>query len=212
MASHSSMSGSSELAPTRATLLERLRNLQDHASWQQFFDIYWKLIYCAAIKSGLSDQDAEEVVQETVIGVARNIETFEYRPESCSFKGYLMHITRRRIIDRLRKRGRGPLFVPLTPGADTSDPGIQVVDEMAEKAFSQVWDEEWEKNLIDAALERVKGAVKPEHYQIFYLYGVKKMPLAKVCELMNVSAAKVYVVHHRLARLVKREVRTLSKL
>jgi len=82
MASHSSIPGSSELAPTRATLLERLRNLQDHASWQQFFDTYWKLIYCAAIKSGLSDQEAEDVVQETVIGVARNMETFEYRPES----------------------------------------------------------------------------------------------------------------------------------
>jgi len=212
MASHSSISGSSELAPTRATLLERLRNLQDHASWQQFFDTYWKLIYCAAIKSGLSDQEAEDVVQETVIGVARNMETFEYRPESCSFKGYLMHITRRRIIDRLRKHGRRPLFVPLTSGTDTSDRGMQVVDETAEKAFIQIWDEEWEKNLMDAALERVKKAVKPEHYQIFYLYGIKKMPLQKVCDLLNVSAAKVYVVQHRVARLVKREVQTLAKL
>jgi len=214
MASHSSMSGSSELAPTRTTLLERLRNLQDHASWQQFFDTYWKLIYCAAIKSGLSDQEAEEVVQETIIGVARNMETFEYRPESCSFKGYLMHITRRRIIDRLRKQGRRPLFVPLAPGASTgtSDPGIQVVDEAAGNAFVQVWNEEWEKNLMDAALERVKKAVKPEHYQIFYLYGVKKMPLKKVCELLNVSAAKVYVVQHRVARMVKREVQVLAKL
>jgi RNA polymerase sigma-70 factor (ECF subfamily) len=212
MASHSSISGSSELAPTRATLLERLRDLQDHASWQQFFDTYWKLIYCAAIKSGLSDQEAEEVVQETIIGVARNMETFEYRPESCSFKGYLMHITRRRIIDRLRKHGKRPLFVPLTPGTDTSEPGMQLVDEAGEKAFTQVWNEEWEKNVIDAALERVKKAVKPDHYQIFYLYGVKKMPLKKVCELLNISAAKVYVVQHRVARMVKREVQTLAKL
>ena len=212
MASHSSISGSSELAPTRATLLERLRNLQDHASWQEFFDTYWKLIYCAAIKSGLSDQDAEEVVQETVTGVARNMETFEYRPETCSFKGYLMTITRRRIIDRLRKHGRRRHFVPLTSGTDTSDPGMQLVDEKGEEAFIQLWDEEWEKNLMDAALERVKKAVKPEQYQNFHLYGVKKMPLKKVCELLNVSAAKVYVVQHRVARMVKREVQTLAKL
>jgi len=123
-----------------------------------------------------------------------------------------MHITRRRIIDRLRKHGRRPLFVPLTSGTDTSDRGMQVVDETAEKAFIQIWDEEWEKNLMDAALERVKKAVKPEHYQIFYLYGIKKMPLQKVCDLLNVSAAKVYVVQHRVARLVKREVQTLAKL
>jgi hypothetical protein len=38
------------------------------------------------------------------------------------------------------------------------------------------------------------------------------MPLKKVCELLNVSAAKVYVVQHRVARMVKREVQTLAKL
>src|SRR6185369_14809509 len=82
-----------ELAPTRHTLLERLRDLDDHASWQEFFDTYWKLIYCAAIKFGLPHADAEDVVQETVIGVARRMETFRYEPEKCSFKGWLMHIT-----------------------------------------------------------------------------------------------------------------------
>src|SRR3954462_12547982 len=104
MTRHAAFSRPSELAPTRATLLERLRNLDDHASWQDFFDTYWKLIYCAAVKSGLSDHEAEEVVQETVIGVARKMETFRYEPQICSFKGWLMHVTRRRIIDHLRKR------------------------------------------------------------------------------------------------------------
>ena len=98
----------SELVPTRQSLLERLRNLDDHDAWQEFFDTYWKLIYCAAIKFGLSDTEAEEVVQETIIGVARKMETFRYEPQTCSFKGWLMHVTQRRIIDRLRKRQTQP--------------------------------------------------------------------------------------------------------
>ena len=91
-----------ELLPTRHSLIERLRNLDDQASWREFFDTYWKLIYGAAIRAGLSDQEAEDVVQETVIGVARKMESFRYEPAECSFKGWLMHVTRCRIADRSR--------------------------------------------------------------------------------------------------------------
>jgi len=206
-------SGGDELVPTRRTLIERLRDLDDQASWQQFFKIYWKLLCCAAIKSGLSDQEAEEVVQETVIGVARNMEHFRYDPESCSFKGWLMHITRRRIIDHLRKRQKRPQELePLLKDEGTSDPRLQISDSGATRAFELIWEDEWEKNLVDAALERIKATVRPEHYQIFYLHGIQNMPARDIGRLVGASAAKVYVVHHRIARLVKREVERLNQL
>jgi RNA polymerase sigma-70 factor (ECF subfamily) len=201
-----------ELVPTRQSLLERLRNLDDHDSWQEFFDTYWKLIYCAAIKFGLSDTEAEEVVQETIIGVARKMETFRYEPQTCSFKGWLMHVTQRRIIDRLRKRQTQPQsFTPLRSDTSTSGTALQIPDASAEQAFEGMWTEEWEKNLVDAAMERVKRKVNPEHYQIFYLHSVKNMAARDIGKLLGVSAAKVYVVQHRVAHLVKREVRVLEK-
>ncbi len=201
-----------ELAPTRATLVERLRNLDDQDSWQEFFDTYWKLLYCAGIKAGLSDEEAEEVVQETVIGVARNMEHFRYEPQTCSFKGWLMVIARRRIIDRLRKRQTRPQHLePLPSDTSTSNAGPQLADAAAEAAFAAIWDSEWEKNLVDAAMERVKRAIKPEHYQIFYLGSVKNLPARQIAELMHVSAAKVYVVRHRVARRVRNEVQALKQ-
>jgi RNA polymerase sigma factor (sigma-70 family) len=209
----SASSAGDELVPTRRTLLERLRDLDDDASWQEFFNTYWKLLYCAAVKSGLSDQEAEEVVQETVIGVARKMEHFRYEPETCSFKGWLMHITRRRIIDHLRKRQTRPQDVqPLPSELGTSEGGLQIPDAAATRAFERVWEDEWEKNLVDAAMERVKQAVKPEHYQIFYMHSVKNMPARDIGKLVGASATKVYVVRHRVGRLVKREVERLNEL
>jgi DNA-directed RNA polymerase specialized sigma24 family protein len=55
-----------EFIPTRATLINRLKNWQDQASWQDFFDTYWKLIYGLARKFGLNEEDAQDVVQETM--------------------------------------------------------------------------------------------------------------------------------------------------
>ncbi|HLH53009.1 MAG TPA: sigma-70 family RNA polymerase sigma factor [Verrucomicrobiae bacterium] len=200
-----------ELAPTRLSLLERLRDLDDHNSWQEFFDTYWKLIYCAAIKAGLSDADAEDVVQETIIGISRNMENFRYEPEICSFKGWLMRVTRNRIIDHLRK-ARSPkhAFVPLA--SDTSTGDVAEIAAAADgKDFENLWDEEWRKNLLDAAMERVKRKIAPEHYQIFYLQTVKGMSARDVGELLCASIAKVYVVRHRVSRLIKREVKTLER-
>jgi RNA polymerase sigma-70 factor (ECF subfamily) len=212
MANSHFVSDPGELAPTRLSLLERLRDLDDHGSWQEFFDTYWKLIYCAAIKGGLSDTDAEDVVQETIIGIARNMENFRYQPEVCSFKGWLMHVTRNRIIDHLR-RVRSPKhsFVPLPTDTRTAEGGMLMSDCTAEKVFEGLWDEEWRKNLVDAAMERVKRKVAPEHYQIFYLHSVKGMPARDVGQLIGASLPKVYVVRHRVARLIKQEIRALER-
>src|ERR1051326_4141157 len=98
------MANSEELIPTRDSLLSRLKNREDQESWQDFFDTYWKLVYGVAIKAGLTDQEAQEAVQETVITVARRIPEFKYDPAKCAFKTWLLNLTRWRIIDQIRKR------------------------------------------------------------------------------------------------------------
>jgi len=42
-----------------------------------FFDTYWRLIYCVATRSGLTETEAQDVVQETVICVAKDIQKFK---------------------------------------------------------------------------------------------------------------------------------------
>ena len=66
---------------TRRTLLSRLRNLDDQESWRKFFDRYWRLLYNVARRSGLDDSGTQEIVQDTVIAVARKIPEFRYDPE-----------------------------------------------------------------------------------------------------------------------------------
>jgi RNA polymerase sigma factor (sigma-70 family) len=210
-------SDSDELAPTRLSLIERLRDLDDQGSWQEFFDTYWRLIYCAAVKGGLPDNEAEDVVQETIIGIARNMENFRYEPEVCSFKGWLMHVTRCRIIDHLRKRPSAKYsFVPLPNDTHTGEdepkePEALVLGSPSEQEFENLWDEEWKKNLVDAAMERVKRRVSPEQYQIFYLHSVKGMLARDIAKLFGASLAKVYVSRHRVARMIKNEARLLER-
>ena len=93
-----------ELIPTRQSLLSRLKDCDDQEAWRVFFDTYWKLIYNAAIRAKLSEAEAQDVVQETVIAIARKIPEFVYDPSKGSFKTWLMRQTAWRIAGQIRKR------------------------------------------------------------------------------------------------------------
>src|ERR1041385_7370568 len=93
-----------ELIPTRATLIQRLKNWQDNSSWQDFFDTYWKLIFTVAIQAGLTEVEAQDVVQETMLAVARHMPSFNYNQSQGSFKTWLLNMTRWRIKDQVRRR------------------------------------------------------------------------------------------------------------
>ena len=199
------------LLPTRCSLLDRLRNWEDQASWRDFFNTYWKFIYGVAIRSGLSDQEAEDVVQETVLSVAKKMPEFIYDPARCSFKGWLMHVTRLRIMDQLRRRQPAFRQSPAGDGDSRRTPAVErVPDVSAAVEQDAAWDDEWERNLVDAAMERVKLRVKPEHYQIFHLSAVKGLGTLEVARMLQVNVGQVYLVRHRLAKEVKREVARLK--
>ncbi len=194
---------------TRLSLIERLADWQDQARWQEFFDTYWRLIYNVARKSGLTDSEAQEVVQETVITIAKNIG--KYDREAGSFKGWLLNTTRWRIADQFRKRepaenqrpgrdddGRETATIERIPGAD----GRQI---------ETVWDREWERNLFEAALERVKLRVSARQFQIFECCMIKRWSAARVAESLRVNLAQVYLAKHRVSALMKKEVAALAK-
>ena len=193
---------------TRASLLDRLKDREDQASWQEFFDTYWLLIYRVAKKAGLTDAEAQDIVQETVIAMANKLPGFIYDPKVCSFKTWMLRLTRWRIIDTLRKR-----LPQSAPAADSNGTATSALDRIPDESslkLDAVWDEEWEKSLLSAALQRVKPHLKPEHYQIFDLYALRQLPVSEVAEIMGISAARVYLVKHRVAARIRNEIKAIE--
>jgi RNA polymerase sigma factor (sigma-70 family) len=199
-----------DLIPTRYSLLSRLQNWEDQESWRDFFDTYWHLIYSVAVKSGLTEEEAQDVVQETVLCVAKEIQNFQRNRELGSFKAWLRNLTHWRIADQIKKREFAGLEPDSAAGEELRRRVENVVDESVLHSEA-LWEEEWRKNLFAAAVTRVKRSVKPEHYQIFDLYAVKGLPVKKVARVLGVSPAAVYVAKHRVASLIKLEIQALEK-
>jgi RNA polymerase sigma-70 factor (ECF subfamily) len=193
-------------------LLSRLKDWNDRESWKDFFDTYWKLIYLAATKAGLTDPEAQDVVQETVISVCKSIRGFKYRTEASSFKSWLLQLTKWRIIDELRRRGREKEPLQMTRSNASSETAtVERIPDPHGLALEAIWDREWDRNLMDAAIERVKRRVEAKQYQLFDLYVLKKWPVRKVATTLQVNAAQVYLAKHRVSALIRREIQYLEK-
>ena len=65
------------LLETRSSLIQRLKVTINGESWQEFFQTYWELIYNVARRSGLSEADAQDIVQETILKVHNSMDKFE---------------------------------------------------------------------------------------------------------------------------------------
>jgi len=197
--------------PTRASLLSRLRDLGDSDSWRAFFETYWRLIYNVARKAGLSDDAAQDVVQETVIAVARKMPDFRYDPAKGSFKQWLLLITRRRIHDQLRRQYRSVPMAEGQPHEMARALENQPASEPAPDAqIDAVWEHEWQQNLFLAALARVRRKANPKSYQVFDYCVLQELPAGQVARMLGLNAAQVYLARHRVSALVKRTARELE--
>jgi len=198
------------LVATRRSLIDRLADWNDRKHWQEFYDSYWKLIYSAARKSGLTDAEAQEVVQETVITVAKNIDKLKYDPAIGSFKGWLLQITRWRIVDQFREREPG-YFKRARSSDDRATATIERVPDSRVVDLDALWETEWKENLFGAAIARVKKKIEPKQFQIFDCYVRKEWPAQKVAERLGVNVGQVYLARHRVGALLKKEIKALEK-
>jgi RNA polymerase sigma factor (sigma-70 family) len=192
-----------ELIPTRASLLGRLKNSQDQASWQEFFDTYSGLIYGVARKAGLREDDAKGVLEATMKSVAEHMPKFRYDPELGSFKAWLRQIIGLQIISHTLQRRPSPGAPARDTDAMKSDP--------SGKALDQMWEAEWKTNLLNAAVANVKRRLDPKKYQIYDLQVNRQWPPEKVSARMAVSVEEVTLAKQNITEMIQAEVKRLEE-
>ena len=191
---------------TRESLLRRVRDWSDDASWQEFFEIYWRLIYALAIQAGLNECEAEDVVQTTMMAVADNIRGFRYESEVGSFKSWLCHQAQWKIRDQLRRRRREDEHLVRRGHTNTETLGIaEERDPLAE-----VFERDWNQAVAVVALARIRARVNPKHFQMFDLYVIKKWPIRRVSQTLQVNVAQVYLAKSRISRLLKKQTKQVE--
>lgn len=196
---------------TRKSLIERLENWEDQKTWDEFYKTYWRLIYSVALRAGLRSEEAFDVVQETILSIAKQSKQQRYDSQAGSFKAWLMNMTRWRIGDQYRRRAKDTAG-PGNPHADDRQTAtLERIPDADGNPLDRLWDEEWRKNLAETAIAQVKSRVAPKQFQIFDCYVIKGWGVRRVMDELGVSMAQVYLAKHRIGNLIKKEVEGLEK-
>ena len=159
-----------------------------------------------ARKAGLREEEAKEVLQETMKSVSQHIGTFQADPARGPFRGWLLNMVQWRIRDQVRKRL--PVAArPASPAeATATTPTVERMPDPHPGELERVCDEEWQQWFNAQALSELQVAVKAEHYQIYHLLMIEQKTVAQVAAMVGRHAAYVYLVKHRVGKAMKQIV------
>ncbi|MCC7376840.1 MAG: sigma-70 family RNA polymerase sigma factor [Verrucomicrobiales bacterium] len=152
------------------------------------------------------------MVQETVIGVSRNVEEYRYDPMKCRFKTWLLNLATWRIRNQLAKRRRWDDRKVATdapePGLTASEPpaGAEIAD-----TWTTLWDAEWRDRMMAVALVAIRTQFSSTQFQIFDLNVLKQWSAGEVAKALGVSLPTVYLAKHRVSAALKKEITRLEK-
>lgn len=197
-------------AHTRSSLFLRLADWNDRRAWMRFHDTYWPVIYAYAKHSGLSHEEALDVVQETIFTVARQMTEGQFDRRRGTFKSWLRNLTRWKIQDQFRCRDRR--LEDEVHGAGDSSRLTATFDRFPAQAADPeaAWDNEWRQAILAEAMTKVKEQISPRQYQIFECHVLKGWDTAKVCRELGVTRIQVYLAKNRIQPLVRRQVEKIE--
>ncbi len=185
---------------TRASIFIRLQadgSMDRELGWQEFTEKYARVIAGFARNAGLRAQDADDVLQDVLLGFFRVSEQFEYDPIKGRFRGYLKRVTLNAIRARHRRK-RPSTFIK-----DDYDPPAEMPD------VDAAWDRQWTEQLLQRAMTEVRGTVEERTWKAFELYGVRGVPVEQVAERLKMTPA---AIRHAKMRLVKQVREIVDRL
>jgi RNA polymerase sigma-70 factor (ECF subfamily) len=187
-----SRSESDHLQGTDSELLRKAQH-GDDAAFHELVDRYAGSLFRLAVALVGNEADAEDVVQETILGAFRHMGAFQRRS---SVKTWLFRILSKRAARCHRSRRRHPT-VPFRETSEASEltPGHAADASAADR--------------IDTRLDILEtiGALSTPHQQVVVLRELEGMSYAEIAEVLNVPRGTVESRLFRARQELKKRLR-----
>jgi RNA polymerase sigma-70 factor (ECF subfamily) len=196
------MVGERELQ-TSSTLLSRVKQEpRNQAAWAEFVERYSRLIYRWCRSWGLQVADAEDVTQDVLLELARQMREFTY-DRTRSFRGWLRVVSYRAWCRLARSRikeneKRDEMAISRLR---TAEAGAQ---------FLQTLELEGDRELLELAIERVRDRVQPNTWDCFRLMAVEGRSGQEVADQLRMNVGTVFVARGKVQRMIRAEFERLD--
>ena len=189
---------------TTTALLEGLYDVEDGVVWQVFDDRYRPIIVGVCRRLGLSDSEADDTAQETLIQFLRDYREGRYSRDRGRLRSWIVGIARHRVIDYQRARGRRKEKLGHSSAMEVPD----------ETAVEQLWDQEFERSILRQSVEELRRSTRTSEKSIraFEMLIFDRMAPERVAEDLEMKPHDVYVAKSRVTTKLREIVERLKNL
>ena len=188
---------------TSATLLARLRQVPaDQAAWVQFTERYGRKIYAWCRRWNLQEAEAEDVTQDVLLRLAEKMQTFVYDPAK-SFRAWLKTVARHAWSDHWSGRK-----AVVAAGGSQALELLQTVE--AREDLVRRLEEEFDRELLDEAVARVRGRVRPHTWEAFERTALQGQSGAEAARALGMKVATVFVARSKVQKMLQEEMQQLE--
>jgi RNA polymerase sigma-70 factor (ECF subfamily) len=184
---------------TSVSLLERLAGAPSDDDWRRLDDVYQPLLRAWMARAGVADSDADDLVQEILLVVFREVAGFEWRGQG-AFRAWLRTI----LAHRVRDYFRGQKYRPTATGDSDF---LRQLDELEspDSALGRLWDREHDEHVAAALMQRVQGDFAPVTWQAFRRHALEGEPAVQVAEALGLSLNSVLLAKSRVLKRLRQE-------
>lgn len=193
-----------EFPDTSHSLIARVKDLGDGASWAQFLEIYQPVVFRMARRRGLQDADAQDVTQQVFLSIAKAIEGWADEEGRPPFRAWLATITRNSITKALTRRPQ-----------DRATGATSVMELLHSQPDAQATTAEIlaeaRREMIHWAAEQIRTEFSQRTWNDFWQTSIEGVPIAEVARSTGRSAGSIYVARFRVLTRLKERVLEASQ-
>jgi RNA polymerase sigma-70 factor (ECF subfamily) len=181
-------------------LLERLRLRPDADSWQRLVDLYAPLISDWLRALGLQAVDVEDLTQDTLTTLVREMPNFHHNLRPGAFRRWL----RRIVLNRLRtfRRVRHPLPAGCDPALEQT---LDLLEE-PDSDLSRRWDEEHDQHVVRRLLELIEPEFEPATWSAFRMVVFENKTTRETADALALSPNAVRIAKSRVLARFRQEI------
>lgn len=191
---------------TQPSLLVRIRDAADTVAWSTFIEIYTPVIYAFLKRRGLQNADAADIAQEVFRAVYRSIGDYEYRGSDGSFRGWLLTVTRNKMLDHASRQQRQ---AAVSGGTENL---LALGEQPVSSEEEIIVEREYRARLFETACQTVKHEFRDQTWTAFWETQMEQRPNSVVAEELGISVDSVYVARSRIIARLRQRVEELDSV
>jgi RNA polymerase sigma-70 factor (ECF subfamily) len=189
---------------TSASLLERLRLQPDAAAWQRLIDLYEPLIRGWLRRHQLQLPDTDDLVQEVLAILVKELPHFEHDQRPGAFRNWLRTTT----VHCLRRFWRDRLYRPDAAGGSDWEQHLAQLEDLG-SGLSQLWADEHDRHVLRRLLEMIEADYQPSTWRAFRRLVLDGIPASEVAAELGLSVNAVLIAKSRVLQRLRQEARGL---